>query len=134
MVIDFAFVCDYADSGNKLSALGIGFDTIYAQEVPCRHPSFHLVAQLRASVAEAGRKDVNIRLIDADGKDVIPPISAGMEVPQPPPGALEAVGRLVVGFGGIKFTAYGQYALHVVVQGNEMVRIPIRVAQPPATG
>ena len=34
----------------------------------------------------------------------------------------------------VKFAAYGQYALHVVVQGNEMVRIPIRVAQPPTTG
>lgn len=134
MVVDFAFVCDYADSGNKLAALGIGFDTIYAPQVPCIHPNFHLVLQLRSSVAEAGRKDVGIRLIDADGKDVIPPLSATMEVPPPPPGALDTHGRLVVGFGGIQFPAYGQYALHVVVQGNEVARMPIRVAQSPTTG
>ena len=133
MVIDFAFVCDYADSGNKLNALGIGFDTIYAPNIPCVHPNFHLVVQLRSSIAEAGRKDVEVRLIDADGKDVIPQLSASMEVPQPPPGALDTHGRLVVGFAGVQFPAYGQYALHVVVQGNEMVRIPIRVAQPPTT-
>lgn len=134
MDIEFAFVCDYADAGAKLNALGIGFDTIYAPQVPCVHPNFHLVVQLRSSVAEAGQKDVGIRLIDADGKDVFPPLSAKMEVPQPPPGAVDTQGRLVVGFGNTKFPAYGRYALHVVVQGNEMVRIPIRVAQPPTTG
>ena len=78
-------------------------------------------------------KDVKVILIDADGKDVIPPLPADMEITQPPPGALESQGRLVVGFAGVQFPAYGQYALHVVVQGNEMVHIPIRVAQPPAT-
>ena len=134
MDVDFAFICDYADSGNKISALGIGFDTIYTSKVPCVHPSFHLVVQLRASIAEAGRKDVEVRLIDADGKDVTKKLSATMEVPEPAPGAVDTHGRLVVGFGGVKFAAYGQYALHVVVQGNEMVRIPIRVAQPPTTG
>lgn len=90
--------------------------------------------QLRSSVAEAGLKDVAIRLIDADGKDTIPPLSAKMEVPRPPSGAIDTQGRLVVGFAGIEFPAYGQYALHVAVQGNEMVRIPIRVTQPPITG
>lgn len=134
MELEFAFICDYAEPGNKINALGIGFDTIFAQKVPCVHPHFHLVVQLRSSVAEAGRKDVNIRLIDADGKDVIPPFTGTMEVPQPPPGALDTVGKLVVGFGGVNFPAYGHYALHVVVQGNEMVRIPIRIAQPPTTG
>jgi hypothetical protein len=134
MTLDFAFVCDYADSVGKLSALGIGFDTIFAGNIPCVHPNFHLVMQLRASVAEVGRKDVEVRLIDADGKDVVPPLSGPMEVPQPPPGALDTQSRLVVGFAGTQFPAYGQYALHVIVQGNEMVRIPIRVAQPPITG
>ena len=134
MDIDFAFVCDYAEASAKLGALGIGFDTIYAPKVPCVHPSFHFVMQLRASIAEAGPKDVGVRLIDADGKDVTPPLSATMELQPPPPGALDTQGRLVVGFNGVRFPAYGQYAMHVVVQGHEMVRIPIRVAQPPTTG
>lgn len=134
MKVDFAFICDYAQSENKIHALGIGFDTIFAPRLPCQHPSFHLVVQLRSTAAEAGRKDVSIRLIDADGKDVITPLSANMEVPDPPSGALEAIGKLVVGFHRVKFEEYGQYALHVVVQGNEMVQIPIRVAQPTTTG
>ncbi|MBI2843892.1 MAG: hypothetical protein HYX78_10875 [Armatimonadetes bacterium] len=134
MDVDFAFICDYAEPGNKISALGIGFDTIYSPQVPCVHPSFHLVAQFRASIAEAGSKDIEIRLIDADGRDVIPRFKGKLNVPQPPSGALDTVGKLVVGFAGVRFPDYGQYALHVVVQGNEKVRIPLRVAQPPATG
>jgi hypothetical protein len=134
MVLDFAFICDYAESGNKISALGIGFDTIYASQVPCVHPNFHLVAQFRASVAEAGDKEITLRLIDADGKDVIEPLSGTVNIPPPPPGGVESTGRLVVGFGGIQFPKYSQYALHVVVQGNEMIRVPLRVAQPPTTG
>lgn len=133
MVVDYAFICDYADQGSKLGALGIGFDTIYAQQVPCVHPSFHLVLQLRSSAAEAGTKDVRVSLIDADGKDVIPPLSVSMEIPQPPPGTVDAHGRLVAHFAGVKFAEYGQYALHVTLQGSEIVRIPIRVAQPPTT-
>lgn len=134
VLVDFAFICDYAEAGNKLGALGIGFDTIYAAEVPCVHPNFHLVLQLRASIAEVGRKDVQISLVDADGRDVVDPLSGNLEVAQAPPGTLDTTARLVVGFAGVQFPAYGQYALHVVIQGNEMVRIPMRVAQPPATG
>ena len=134
MVLDFAFVCDYAEAGNKLSALGIGFDTVFAPQVPCVHPVFHLVAQFAASAAEAGHKELRISLVDADGNDLVLPLSVTLEVAQPPPGVLESKAKLVVGFGGVEFPAYGQYAVQVTVQGNEMVRIPIRVAQPPATG
>lgn len=133
MELDFTFVCDYADAGAKLHALGIGFDTIYAPTVPAVHPNFHLVMQFRASIAEAGRKDVEVRLIDADGRDVVPPLSGAMEVPTPPPGALNTSSRVVVGFAGIQFPAYGQYALRVVLQGNEVKRLSIRVAPPPTT-
>ena len=133
MNIDFAFVCDYADPMGKLGALGIGFDTIYASEVPCVHPSFHFVMQIRGSTAEAGSKAVTISLIDADGKEIVAPVSPTVELPEPLPGAVDSYARLVVAFNGIPFCAHGQYALHVVVQGHEMVRIPIRVAQPPST-
>jgi len=132
--VDFAFVCDYAESGNKISALGIGFDTIYAPQVPCVHPNFHLVAQIRASKAEVGDKEITIRLIDADGKDVVPVLNGTLNIPPPAAGSIESTGRLVVGFAGVKFPKYSQYTLHVAVQGHEMVRIHLRVARPPRTG
>jgi len=131
--VDFAFICDYADAGQKLSALGIGFDTIYANKVPATHPHFYLVAQIRASVAEAGDKEVAIRLIDADGNDVISGMSGTMHIPEPGPGTTETLGRLVMAFNNVKFPKYSPYSIHVVIQGREMIRIPLRVAQPPST-
>ena len=132
MDIDFAFICDYADVTGKINALGIGFDTIYAREVPIRPRTFYLVAQLRMSVAEAGSKDVEFHLIDADGADVIPPLRKKVEIPTPS-GAFETKGRLAMAFNNIEFPRYGVYSLHLVIQGSEMVRIPLRVTQPPTT-
>ncbi len=131
MDIDFAFICDYADVSGKINALGIGFDTIYAREVPVKPRTFYLVAQLRMSVAEAGSKEVEFHLIDADGADVIPPLKKKVEIPTPA-GAYETKGRLAMAFNNIEFPRYGVYSLHLVIQGSEMVRIPLRVAPHPS--
>ena len=54
MDVDFGFLCDYAQqAASKITALGIGFEIIYAPNVPVRHDSMSLVTRLRASVAEA---------------------------------------------------------------------------------
>lgn len=132
MDVDFAFICDYADVTGKINALGIGFDTIYARKEPARHPIFYVVAQLRASIAEAGTKDIEIRLIDADGADVIPPAKGSFEVPAPK-GATETKGRIAMAFHNVQFPRYGLYSFHLTIQGREMVRIPLRITPPPST-
>jgi hypothetical protein len=130
--VDFAFVCDYAEVTGKISALGIGFDTIHAPKVPIRHPTFFLVLQLRTSVVEAGEKNLEVDLIDSDGKKIIPPLKAKFNIPKPPSGT-ESVGKLAMRFDGVEFPKYGAYSLHVVVEGHEMVRIPLNVSPPPST-
>lgn len=132
MDVDFAFICDHAEIAGKINALGIGFDTIYAAQVPVTHPYFHLVVQLRASVTEAGNKDMEVRLIDADGNDVIPAITSRFEVPRPSAGT-EGIARIAVLFQNVAFNDYGSYSVRVIIQGAEMVRIPLRVAPPPQT-
>lgn len=132
MRVEFAFICDYADAGVKIAALGIGFDTIMAREVPVTHPHFHLVAQFRASVAETGEKELVIRLIDADGGDVMPAVTVKINVSPPPQGLTETVARLALGLNGVRFTKFGEYAIHVVLQGQEIIRIPLRVTRAPA--
>jgi len=132
MDIDFAFICDYAEVAGKINALGIGFDTIFAAQVPAQHPMFHLVAQIRANITEAGEKDLSIRLMDADGRDIIPPIVDKFTI-QPPAAGTESTGRIGVAFNGVVFPRFGEYSLHVVIQGREMIRIPLRVAAPPST-
>jgi hypothetical protein len=72
-------------------------------------------------------------LIDADGADVIPLITGTFNIPRPPPGSIESLGRILVSLDNVPFPRFIQYSLHVAIQGREMVRIPLRVIQPPAT-
>lgn len=131
MQIDFAFLCDTAVADSKLHALGVGIDVIYARQVPATHPSFMLVAQVRASVAELGEKAMSVRLIDDDGHDVVPAVEMKLTIGQPAAGLRESTGRVLVGFNSVTFQNYGSYSLHLVIQGNEMARLGLRVAPTP---
>jgi len=133
MQCDFAFICDYAEeAGGKLHAVGIGWDTIYAPNIPATHPMLGFVARLRGSAAEAGTKDVTIRLLDADGSDAFP--AQQHQVPfQLKPNSLLGNLNIVMQLGGLEFKKYGAYAIHLVVQGNEMASVSFNVSQPPTT-
>ena len=122
MNIDFAFVCDYAEVTGKINALGIGFDTIYAPKVPTKH-------LFRANVVEAGEKNLEVRLIDEDGKDTIPTIRRKFNIPKPT-GGTESIGRIAMQFHNVEFPKYGSYSLHAVVEGLEIVRVPLKVSPP----
>ena len=128
MEVDFAFVCDYAEVTNKINALGIGFDTIFAQSVPVTHNSFTLVAQFRAEPTEVGNKRLTIRIIDADGKPVIKPAETVITISPPAPGSYDIVARVSVAFGGVTFPKFGAYSLHADMEGQEMIRIPLRIS------
>ena len=77
MEVNFSFLCDYADnSGGKLTAVGIGFDTIYTRTVPATHPMLYAVAGLQFSSVETGSKQIGIRIVDADGNEIAPAVNA----------------------------------------------------------
>jgi len=128
--LDFAFICDYAEARAKLNALGIGFDTIFARQLPVRHLHFSLVLQLRASITEAGQKRITVNLIDEDGKDIIPAVQGQFNIARPEAGAY-SIGRFVVEFGNVEFQHYGLYAMHVTIEGSEITSIPFHVSAPP---
>jgi hypothetical protein len=130
MNTDFAFICDAAEAGAKINALGIGFDTIYAAQVPVRHPHFSLVLQLRASVAEAGQKRIQVSLLDEDGKDLIPPVQGQFNLPRAE-GRTYSIGRFVMEFNNVEFKGYGSYTVVVTVEGMEVASLPFRVMQSP---
>lgn len=128
MQLDFAFICDYAEVTNKVNALGIGFDTIFAHQVPMRHPAFFLVLQMRATIVEAGEKNFEIHMIDDDGHEIIPALKNRLNIPRPPSGT-ESTGRLAMRFDNVQFPQFGVYSIHIVIEGHEMARIPLRVSQ-----
>jgi len=128
--VDFAFLCDYAEGSGKLSALGIGFEIIIGKQLPVRHPHFCLVIQLRTSTVEASAKEIKVYLIDADGKDVIPPLQGKFNIPKAPSGT-ESIGRVVMEFNSVQFPLYDTYSVRAVIEGIEMVSIPFKVIPPP---
>lgn len=130
MLVEFAFICDYAEVVGKINALGIGFDTIFASNLPTKHPSFFLVFQLRSNTVEAGEKNLRVSLIDEDGKNVIPDIT-GKFIIQKPKEGIESKARIALQFGNVEFPRYGAYAVHAVIEGHDMISIPLRVAPPP---
>ena len=133
MQLKFAFLCDYAqESGGKLNALGAGWDMLYAQSLPVQHPMMCFVAKLSGTIAEAGTKTITLRLIDADGTDIIPAVSQPVPFEVKPP-TLEGNINYLLQLGGLLFQKYGTYAFHLTVQDNEMVSLPFSVLMPPTT-
>ena len=133
MEVSFAFLCDYADqSGGKMTAVGIGFDTIYAVNVPATHPLFFPVIGIKFSSTEIGQKRIGMRLIDEDGNNIIPPIDTTLNVAQPPPGFLFRTQRIVLAMHGVIFPKYGDYMVSWLVDGQEIKTVQLKVAPPPA--
>ena len=131
MDVDFGFLCDYADTpAGKLIAVGIGFETIYATEVPALHPLFHAVICLRFSSVEVGDKEIGVRIVDADGKELTT-IDGSLRVEALAPGETEVTCTVNLGLYGIEFPAHGNYAAVWLVGGVEVKRSPFSVAPPP---
>ena len=134
MRVNYVFLCDYAqqEASGKLNALGIGWSNVTAQSVPAVHQQMTFVASLSGTIAESGTKAVEVHLIDADGAQVIPVLSGSVEfVVQEP--ALEGNLNLIFNLNDVEFPKYGQYAFHLVVQGNDMAQVPFSVVAPPST-
>jgi uncharacterized protein DUF6941 len=131
MECDFAFLCDFAEQDRKLHAVGIGWETIQAPNLPHRQPNMGIVARLRGSVAESGTKDVSVRLIDADGEDVIQAINQQLKFE---PRGIEGHVNLVVQLTNVQFKSHGSYAVYVTVGGEQKARLSFSVIEPRPTG
>ena len=130
--LDFAFICDYADSTSKVVAIGIGFDQIHAPSLPVRHPRLCVVARFRAHKTEVGQKQARVVIMDADGSEVA--AVQGIVDLVDPVDRLETTATLVVNFDNLTFDHYGPYSAHILLDGNEIHRTAFEVSQPPAKG
>lgn len=132
MEVNFAFLCDYADqSGGKISAIGVGFDTIYAAKVPATHPLFYSIISIRFSSTETGLKRVGMHLIDEDGKDIVPPLDTTINVASPPSGFLYRNQQIALAMYRVNFPHHGDYTVSWLVDNREIKAIPLKVAPPP---
>ena len=123
-----AFLCDSAfDDRGKLHALGIDIDTVQGEAFPLTHPRFIIVCVIQYSNVEAGDKRMQIRLLDPDAQDVIDPIAEGIAF-SVREGVVDANARIIAEVNNVTFRQGGPHAFHLVIDSNEMARLPVNVA------
>lgn len=127
MNTELAFLCDSAtDDRGKLHALGIGIDSVQGESLPMTHPRFIIVCVVSYSAVEAGDKRMQIRLLDPDARDAIPPIDQSITF-APRQGAVDSKARIIAEVNSVKLETMGPHAFHVVIDGREMARLPLNV-------
>ncbi|MBP7949612.1 MAG: hypothetical protein KA004_08140 [Verrucomicrobiales bacterium] len=134
MDIQVATLCDSAmDYNSKLCVLGT-FDTIGSRTLPVLHRNCVLALRVCFRPTDEGQHNLSIRIIDVDGKDVIPalpPVQFEVRLPQD----VDFVTRnMILHFEALKFDQPGTFSIEISVDGNELSSIPLRVVYMPAQG
>ena len=133
MDIQVATLCDAANDYNgKLCVLGT-FDTIGSRSLPVVHQNCVLALRICFRAVDEGEHDLAIRIIDADGEDVInplPPVKFDIRLPQ----EVEFVTRnMIIHFQALQFSKAGTFSLEIAVDDDSLVSIPLRVIYMPPT-
>jgi len=119
-------LCDFAqDAGGKLTIVGT-FDQISSPAFPVTHPSCSLACRLRFSDKEKGTHDFKLRLIDANGKEVIPSIEGNINVGMPPNHQYAAI-NIVGNLNQLKFEKEGRYSFELYVDSNWVTGLPLNL-------
>ena len=132
MDIDFAFHCDPAEKAGKVSAPGIGFDTIYAAELPKRDHRPRAVARFSDQETEAGRQPVQSDIIAADGGEPVR-IKGAIEIPGPNT-RVETAKNPILNLDDPEIGRRGPHLVHIPLEGIGIKRIGFNVLEPPAEG
>lgn len=131
MDIQVATLCDSAmDYNGKLCILGT-FDTIGSRSLPVVHANCALAMRICFRNVDEGEHDLAIRIIDADGKDVIPtlpPVKFDIRLPQD---VDFHVRNMIFHFQQLRFDQAGTFSLEISVNDDNLVSIPLRVLYVP---
>ncbi len=127
MDIELFVVCDAAtDTAGKLNILG-AFDSIVVQAVPATHPQCSVVLRIRFARAEAGKHQIQISLIDADGKAVVPALDAKVNVAFRAAEQQSLATNLIMNLQRLQLKEAGEYSVGVAMDGRHERSIPLAV-------
>lgn len=135
MEIDLALLADAAtiDAGGKLNILGV-FDRIRAAEFPARHGRVSLVLRFTAGLDEAGEHQLEIRLRDPDGEEVVRLDGTMNFGPGARYGGEELRVPHVLNLDGLVFKTEGRYFFDLSVDGEHHRSLPLTVQAAPGAG
>ena len=120
-------LADYANvsEGGKLNVMGI-FSNIWARTAPITHAQMHLIVQFDFDFLEEGQKNFRVALVDEDGKEILN-VDGNVDVPQS--GFERSTVNQIFVFQNTTFPLFGDYAFHVLFDGEGKAEIPLRVMQ-----
>lgn len=128
MNIEIFSLCDAATSGSgKLNVLG-AFDTIWARKVPVVHPQCTVALRIRFHVSEGSEHSVSVKLIDADGKHVVPATSGVINV-QYPEGQRSASANVILNIHGLRLEIFGEHSIDLAIGGKSVASLPLFVKE-----
>ncbi len=133
MDVKLGMIADYANvsQDGKLNVMGI-FSRILAPTFPASHPLLHLILVFSARAGEKGLdKEVRIRLLDGDGKSLME-LNGHFPVPDAPGPMVEL--QQIFAIQMLQFPASGDYAFHILVNGETKATLPLAVEQTPPLG
>ncbi len=128
MEVTLALLCDAANSSahDRLNLLGV-FDTVAGGSFPFQHPLMHIVLRMSLDEQDLGRRrDVSILMCNQEGESVgelngemFIPTSHSMNEPRQ--------AHLILELPNMPFPWPGLYQYHVLFDGEEKTKIPLRV-------
>ena len=126
MEIEIFTLADFAqDSHSKLTIVGT-FDSIFSKQFPFFHPACAVATRLRFSEKETGDHTFRLRLIDADGKEIIQPIEGNIAIPAT--GRVTSI-NVVANFAQLKFDRPGRYSFELYIDGEWKSGLPLYLAR-----
>ena len=129
MDVSLVVLADYSNVSQegKLNIMGI-FGRISAKSFPYVHPSAQLIMRFECGAAEYGtQKDIKIVTVNEDGKQISSldgKLGIASEQNQP---RLKIDQSLTLR--NMRFESPGQYAISILVSGEEKASIPLSVVQ-----
>ena len=128
MEIPIATLCDAAtDYAGKLNLLG-AFDTVLTTNFPAIHPQCTIALRFIFNKGEEGNRVFRLTFVDEDGKAVMPPIELAIDIRIPD--EVNYLSRnLIINLQQLKFDVAGQYAVEVLMDGQQVATIPLLVRE-----
>ena len=130
MNIEAFLLCDAAtDQQGKLNVLG-AFDNIFTKEVPTMHPACAVAARIRFEKIEEGSHPIRIRIIDEDGKAIVPDLQGNINVSIGDK-ADSMTANIVLNLQRLKLEKYGQYRIDLAIDNQIMSSLPFYLRETP---
>ncbi|HEV2012367.1 MAG TPA: hypothetical protein VGR77_00560 [Candidatus Dormibacteraeota bacterium] len=118
----------------KLYVLGGGISWIGAPSFPAVHPAIALALNFLFAPSECGRPHtVEVRLLDPDGREIVPAFTQQFVPPKNPTDPTLPSGWVnVCSYIQLRFEKPGDNAFSIMLDGQEVASLPLRLIQIPS--